>query len=81
MRTDESFFSHTEAKALLGRSIRTKIQFSGVPAGTSGTVTRADEGFYPEGYTVAIQWDLPERRKPLVDWFTRDEYRRFLEEA
>ncbi|MCA1852854.1 MAG: hypothetical protein LC647_10790 [Beggiatoa sp.] len=77
---DERHFSQVDAQALLGRCIRTKVEFSGVPAGTAGTVTRTDKGSSPEGYTVAIQWNLPDRPRPLVDWFTRDEYQSFLED-
>lgn len=59
--------------------IKTLIEFSGVPRGTLGEVTRADKS--GEGYTLAIQWELPERHgKPLVDWFTKGEYERFLVE-
>ena len=56
---------------------RTRVEFSAVPAGTSGQVTRADGG------TVAIEWALEARygriRRPLVDWFTREEYEQFSE--
>ena len=63
------------AKSKVGKRIRTKVEFSGVPAGTSGQVTRADRG------TVAIEWALEARiRRPLVGWFTRQEYEQFLEE-
>jgi hypothetical protein len=78
-KTAESYFSRTDAEELLWRRVRTRVEFSGVPKGTTGAVVRVDKGSYPEGYTVAIQWDLPNRAKPLVDWFTRDEYFKFLE--
>jgi hypothetical protein len=41
-------------------------------------VIQADPG--EGGYTLAIQWDLPGRAKPLVDWFTKSEYEQFLVE-
>ena len=58
--------------------IRTDYEFSGVPKGTTGTVidvARDDMGNIKE---YAIQWDL-ERTKPLVDWFTADEFVDYLQ--
>lgn len=100
-------FSKTAAKALVGKRIKTLVEFSGVPKGTTGTVIRADAagtakvaGRTVEEYDLAIEWDLPAAigqvigagkisglpyvtirgGKPLVDWFTKDEYERFLAE-
>jgi hypothetical protein len=73
-------FNESAALTKVGQRIKALVEFSGVPRGTLGEVARADKS--GEGYTLAIQWDLPERRaKPLVDWFTKDEYERYLEEA
>jgi len=82
----DRYFKKAEAEALQGNRIRTMIEFSGVPRDTTGTITGADKtgrntaGVFmrlgkagPEGYTVAIQWDLPGRGKPLVDWFSKAE--------
>ena len=33
-----------------------------------------------QGFTVAIEWQLARQGKPLLDWFSRDEYRRYLKE-
>lgn len=71
-------FGECAALTKVGQQIKTLVEFSGVPKGTLGEVTRADRS--GEGYTLAIQWELPERReRPLVDWFTRDEYERLVE--
>lgn len=43
----------------------------------AGAVT----GNLPGAASVAIQWALPDRLRPLVDWFTKDEYYDFLEEV
>jgi hypothetical protein len=75
----ERHFSRGEALALVGQRIRTLVEFSGVLAGTGGKVTRADEGGCGS-YTVAIQWELPGRSSPLVDWFRRGEFYRYLEQ-
>ncbi len=73
-------FRRQEAVALLGRRIRTEVEFSGVPAGTAGIVVRADPAGTQRAYTVGIQWQLDGRQQPLVDWFTKSEYDRFLKE-
>jgi hypothetical protein len=75
------YFTEQEARRLVGQRIRSLIPFAGVPPGTEGQVKGADpSGGDPQlGWTVAIQWDLPRHSKPLVDWFSKDEYLRFLE--
>jgi hypothetical protein len=75
------FFSEQQAQELQGTRIRTRVPFSGVPAGTEGTIIAADQ--LPAGHTVAVVWDLPHRpfgaeQRPLVDWFSKREYRQFL---
>ncbi|MDD5559010.1 hypothetical protein [Candidatus Methylomirabilis sp.] len=77
--SERILFDESAALAKVGRRIKTLVEFSGVPKDTLGEVTRADKS--GEGYTLAIQWELPEHcEKPLVDWFTRGEYERYLEE-
>lgn len=72
-------FNQPTALGKVGRRIRTLVEFSGVPRGTTGQVIQADPS--GSGYTLAIQWELPEyRARPLVDWFSRSEYERFLRE-
>ena len=103
------YFTQAEAEGKVGRRIQTRVDFSGVPRGTTGQVISADEagwakppfGKEEEVYDVAIQWDLPrpepfadlvipagtepyihiQTGKPLVDWFTKDEYERYLDEV
>ena len=58
--------------------IMTKYEFSGVPKGTTGLVIDEERDKYGKIKEYAIQWDL-ERPKPLVDWFTVDEFRDYLE--
>jgi hypothetical protein len=104
--TERRRFSRADAEALVGKRIKTLVEFSGVPKGAPGTVVRADVagtakvgGVTIEEYDLAIQWDLPvgpqvieaghiegypvvsiRGGKPLVDWFTKDEYERYLAE-
>jgi hypothetical protein len=59
--------------------VETLVPFSGAPQGTAGVVVRYDEA--DSGFDVGIQWELPRRRtRPLVDWFSKDEYEEFLRE-
>lgn len=76
--TEDRLFDYATALSRVGRRIQTLVAFSGVPQGTVGQVLQADPG--EGGYTLAIQWELPGRAKPLVDWFRQGEYERFLRE-
>ena len=95
--SDRTTWTATEARALVGKRVRTTIEFSGVPTGTEATVTRADPG--SDGWSVGLTWDLSHEPpavwfgevegepvtairtgKPLTDWFTRDEYERWIVE-
>lgn len=40
--TRRNYFNGEAARALIGRSVRTLVEFSGVPTGTTGKVIRAD---------------------------------------
>ncbi len=107
-RLSRQYFNQTEAEDKVGVRVRTRVEFSGVPEETTGTVISADlagwakppAGREREVYDVAVQWDLPrpelfadivipangepylhvQTGKPLVDWFTKDEYERYLDE-
>jgi hypothetical protein len=67
--------------------IRTLRAFSGVPEGTKGEAEiEKDNEYSPHGSKWKITWDLTHdsagrpRFKPLVDWFTQDEFDAFLVE-
>jgi hypothetical protein len=88
---ERTYFTRAEAEAKVGKRVKTLVDFSGVPKGTTGQVIRADPagkekppfGEAREVFDVAIQWDVPREypsAKPLVDWFSRDEYEQFLVE-
>ncbi len=109
MSPERKYFTQAEAQSKVGKTIKSLVEFAGVPQGTSGNVISADQagftkppfGQATEVYDVAIQWHLlqPERsaelvttgadesyieihtNKPLVDWFTKDEYEKYLEEV
>jgi hypothetical protein len=76
-------FTEAEARAKVGKRIRTRVEFSGVPKGTTGRVVVADA--MREGFDVAIEWELPSRpfgtqRRRLRDWFDKFEFEKHLEE-
>lgn len=71
-------FTEAEARALVGRKVRTRVDFSGVPAGTTARVNGAAPG--RAGWTVALTWDMEDRPRPLTDWFSKGEYEKFIEE-
>ena len=54
--------------------IKTSVQLSGVPKGTEGEAV-------PDHGKWKITWDLPNRPKPLVDWFNDEEFGRLLQKV
>lgn len=75
----KQYFSKGQAEKKLGVRIKSLRGFSGVPKGTTGTVVRMDEGS-DALYSLGIEWNLPGRKTPLVDWFSADEFENFLRE-
>jgi len=58
--------------------IKTKRSFSGIEVGTTGTAEielKATSG----RNLYKITWDLPDRSRPLVDWFDQSEFKEYLE--
>ncbi len=75
------YFTQAEAEALVGRQVRTRKDWPGVPQGSAGTVTQAGPSTY--GWTVGIRWHgvaTPTLPTLGVDWFTRHEYELWIEE-
>jgi len=59
--------------------VKTLVEFSGVPKGTTGICeydTPANRKSHFEG-SKKVTWDL-DRSKPLVDWFTEWEFKKYL---
>lgn len=75
---EEVHFSRFGAQAKIGRRVRAVETLSRVPAGTEGTIIRADRA--GGGYDVAVRWDVFGRNRPVVAWYRHDEYDRYLEE-
>lgn len=66
------YFTLSEARAKQNKKIRSRVEFSGVPKGTTGKVT----GMYScrvGTYGIDVTWDLP-RERPLIDGFSKRDY-------
>jgi hypothetical protein len=76
-------FLEFEAKAKIGTMIMAQRDYRGVPKGTRGRVVGMKEE--PSGgYELRIMWlveELPGRKKPFIEWFTRGEYEQLLIET
>lgn len=55
----------------MNREIRIKslIDFSGIPKGTTGIA-------FPDGEEYEVTWDLPDRK--IKDWFDKYEFNKYL---
>jgi hypothetical protein len=68
----QTFFTRAEAQAKVGKWVRTRVTFAGVPQGAIGTIISADRVI--DGYDVEVAWGQSGRRTPWVDWLTKEEY-------
>lgn len=89
MREKNRYFLEEEARRLLGRRFRTKVDFAGIPKGSVGKVVGVDTSYTPRGFaSLEIQWEIPVADKyrglhlpSSSDWFTKLEFENFLEEV
>jgi len=63
--------------------IKTLIEFSGVPKGTTGIAEIEKDRHFTKEKLWKITWDLPPKlfgmkRKPLCDWFNESEFKQYL---
>ncbi len=63
--------TRADARAKVRRRVCTHMAFDGIPQGTVGTAKRVDRVI--DGYDLEIAWAVPERRRPMVGWYTRTE--------
>lgn len=66
-------FSRTEAEALLGREVRTKLAIDGVPAGAVGKVMQLDE-MERGAFDLIVEWSVLVHGKRQHNWFSKDDY-------
>lgn len=50
-------FMKDEAESKVGKTVRSLVDFAGVPKGTTGRVVEI--GYLADGWDVVIEWDLP----------------------
>jgi hypothetical protein len=84
-------FTREEAAEKHGVIVQTTISIFDVRRGTRGTVVRSAKT-PGDGYSVAIEWqrvpdqphehapdaDTTQPADPIIDWFTKSEYERYL---
>lgn len=81
-RPKRKYFSLAEAEAKVGQQVRSRVEFSDVPQGTTGLVVFADlTGWTKLATDEGKEYLHIQIGKPLVDCFTKDECGRFLEEV
>lgn len=56
----ETHFTESEARALVGKTFTAAIEFAQVPQGTRGRVVAADHGGLGH-WDIVIEWELPRR--------------------
>ncbi len=65
-------FTKAEAQAKVGRRVRPRAAFAGIPGRAIGTIIRVDRVI--DGYDVEVAWVWSGRPTPWVDWLTKEEY-------
>lgn len=78
--TTINYFTKEEAEAKVGYKVQTLVHFSGVPAGSTGTVTGVRD--YTDGdYAIIVTYDLPSfiGTLPAIHYFGKQEYEKFLQ--
>jgi hypothetical protein len=87
-----SHFTRAEAAEKQGIRVQTHVAIFDIPIGTCGTVVQA--AMTEDGYSVAVAWHVPPDRPhdspgdpdlapssdTILDWFTKNEYERYLTE-
>jgi hypothetical protein len=73
-------FRQQEAKLLVDRSIRLLKSLSVIPKGTTGRVVDLQE-ILPGEFDLVIEWDTPSLGGGQRDWFSKDQFDRYLVEA
>ena len=77
MDSQKVHFTEEEAKAKGGTQVRALVDTADVPQGTPGVVIDAMPA--GDGYDVCVEWET-DGDSIFQDWFSKDEYERFLQE-
>jgi hypothetical protein len=67
----QTAFTRAEARAKVGRRVRTRVAFAGVLKGALGTILRVDHVI--DGDDVEIAWGRAGRRPPWINSVTMAE--------
>ena len=81
MFTKSTYFTELEARAMIGRRVRTRVAWSGIPVGTTGRIVDTAVIASGNGWRIAIGWDLKSSERQMIGWFTRNDYELELEEV
>ena len=73
-------FTQGEAEHMRGRRVRSVVEFTDIPKGTTGRVIGADE-IEPGDFEILVEWELPGRHQRQHDWFTREDFEHSLIEV
>lgn len=73
-------FSREEAVRKLGHDVRLIACFSDMPEGTTGRVMEIDE-IDQGGFDLIVEWKRRVSGKLQHDWFSKEEFERYLVEA
>ncbi len=57
--------------------VKTLVEWSGVPKGTTATCIIEPKPNWTKKKIWKVTWDL-DRKKPLVDWFDKEEFEKWL---
>jgi hypothetical protein len=78
---DGANFTEQQATTLVGRYVRARLHWGGVPGGALGVVTGTRES--PPGWGLVIEWDLPAPIKKQTNLltFARGDFERALEDV
>lgn len=80
--TDRTYFSETDARALVGRHVRARMAVSGAPAGTSGHVDGAKRtSAWGGNWVVNVTWEVPGGPWRFTRKISADDYERWVEEV
>ena len=70
-------FTGDEARAKLGRRVRSVVALDGIAAGTSGSVMQVDE-IESGGFELIVEWDTRIDGKRQHDWFSKEQFNQYL---
>jgi hypothetical protein len=77
----QTYFSKTNAKGLLGKRVRAAADLADVPMGTFGRVNGWQEVDRRGEYSVIVCFEPTSTTQPVLKWLSKSEFYHFLQEA